>query len=108
MACCAVSGCKNKSYVQIPGQNIRYYRFPNDPRLLTSWVKACNRSETFNLKSSRVCSEHFDETDLDPKYLFKKTHMGYSPKTGRRIKHDAVPHINLPLCKGQKANIKIP
>jgi hypothetical protein len=46
---------------------------------------------------THLCSSHFDDSDMDAAYLFKKNALPLNP--GRpKLRGDAVPHLNIPLA----------
>lgn len=99
MVCCSVYGCKSNHYKKQKtndgvGINIRFYRFPQNSEMAQRWKFKCYRSDNFNIKTARICDKHFVPTD----YVRNLKHelLGYSPKSCRKLKDDAVPSVNLP------------
>jgi hypothetical protein len=84
---CAVGLCKN---VSKKDGNVHFFRFPRDVALRKIWIKQCYRNKKFNVETSRVCSEHFEESDFQNLMEIKLMH-------GKKLvlSKDAVPKINL-------------
>lgn len=95
-ASCAVGLCKN---VSKKDGNVHFFRFLKDNTLRKIWIKQCYRRDIFNVETSRVCSEHFEESDFDNLMEFKL--MG-----SRRLilKKDAVPKLNLKASVTQESS----
>ncbi|KAJ3665372.1 hypothetical protein Zmor_000869 [Zophobas morio] len=88
MVHCAVFGCSN-SQRKKEDANVHFFRFPKDQNLRQEWVSFCNRKDTVNAKTARVCSVHFA-----PECLMKSMQhklLEYSPKNRRKLKSDALP-----------------
>ncbi|KAM9422762.1 uncharacterized protein ACWYII_020347 isoform 1-T1 [Salvelinus alpinus] len=89
MSCSAYS-CKNRGHDtydknnQLRAKKVRLHRFPlSDAKRLKKWIHQTRLKAWKPTKSSRLCSEHFEE-----KYLI-------TPSTGRgvRLRNDAIPTI---------------
>ncbi|XP_039626432.1 THAP domain-containing protein 6-like [Polypterus senegalus] len=78
---CAAYGCKARRNLQTRKEGITFHKFPTDPILKKTWESALGR-ERFSASSSTVlCSQHFEEADVD--------------RTGQivRIREGAVPSV---------------
>jgi hypothetical protein len=67
------------------------------------WIKQCHRNEKFNGEISRVCAEHFEESDFQNLMEIKLMH-------GKRLllSKDALPKINLkPAVTQESSNASI-
>jgi hypothetical protein len=63
------------------------------------WIKQCHRNEKFNGEISRVCAEHFEESDFQNLMEIKLMH-------GKRLllNKDALPKINLKPAVTQESS----
>jgi hypothetical protein len=68
---CAVGLCNN---VSKKDGNVHFFRFPRDVALRKIWIKQCYRNKKFNVETSRVCSEHFEESDFQNLMEIKLMH----------------------------------
>lgn len=93
MVCCAIGGCTNHGRHQ-KELGILFHRFPKNAEIRLRWINACKRSDQFNSDIARVCSAHFDESD----YIRDLQNELLSLPLRRKLKLDAIPHLNLPLC----------
>jgi hypothetical protein len=59
-ATCAVAVC-HAPY----GPEISFHRFPKDTRVRKEWVTQCRRDEKFNPETAKVCSKHFDPSEIE-------------------------------------------
>ncbi|CAH1955273.1 unnamed protein product [Acanthoscelides obtectus] len=92
---CAVVGCNSDNQSKRnPCKNIKFHSFPQDPNLSKKWLHLTKRKDKVNIKSARVCSKHFCESAY--KINLKHTLLGYTPKSYRALKDDAIPTENLP------------
>ncbi len=60
---CTAAGCSNRSN-RDKAVNLKYHRFPRDPKLRKIWLRRIGRSPNLNLSdwnSARVCSKHFPD-----------------------------------------------
>lgn len=68
---CCVPNCTSKGYRSTVGEKISYFSFPKSEELKKQWIRAIRRDDSdegngFNLKpSTKVCSRHFKETELN-------------------------------------------
>lgn len=63
---CAVALCSNSRIKTVQeGKDIAYHRFPKNEELLLIWIERCGRNGDWNPYSSRVCSDHFTESDYE-------------------------------------------
>uniref|UniRef100_A0AAR5Q2R2 THAP-type domain-containing protein n=1 Tax=Dendroctonus ponderosae TaxID=77166 RepID=A0AAR5Q2R2_DENPD len=92
---CAVYGCNSDTKVKTP--KIKFHRFPKDSILGKLWENACCRTDTINVASARICSQHFKNEDFERNFQFEL--LGYLPKAGFKLKLGAVPSLNLPEIK---------
>jgi hypothetical protein len=92
---CAVGLCKNVS--KLVG-NVQFF-FLRDVALRKIWIKQCHRNEKFNVEISRVCAEHFEESDFQNLMEIKLMH-------GKRLllSKDALPKINLKPAVTQESS----
>lgn len=91
---CAVFGCNNCNN---PGSAsaglVHYHKFPKELVAQKKWVYLCGRADKFNIKTSRICSAHFEEEDYVPQPFFEL----YGLEDKRRIlKPGAEPSLHLP------------
>lgn len=99
---CAVYGCcatNNKHMNKSGNSDITYHSFPKENKLCKQWIFLCRRKDKFNLKTARICSQHFKRSDffIDPLYeqygiVLKKT----------RLNVGAVPSLLLPFQNEQQ------
>lgn len=57
---CAISTCKN---YYSKNKDIAYHVFPKEQNLRQEWIIKCKREDKFNVKTSRICSDHFTASD---------------------------------------------
>ncbi len=65
---CCVPQRTSKGYRSTVGEKISYFSFPKSEELKKEWIGAIRRDQEkgFNLKpSTKVCSQHFNQTDLN-------------------------------------------
>lgn len=94
-ASCAVAFCKNTAR---QGRKAHFFRFPKDRTLQNAWIQRCSRKHKFNIKTSRMCSEHFADSDIE-NFMEYKLMGNVKPY----LKKDAVPSKNLkPLTVGHR------
>ena len=107
MVHCVAYGCNNKSENRKGKQkNIHFFSFPKDESLRKIWIKRLRREGYCWKYSHKLCSDHFDKTQLkvDPERM--ETY-GY-PSAQARLKPDAVPSFNYSInfergkAKGRK------
>ncbi|KAG8291200.1 hypothetical protein J6590_066690 [Homalodisca vitripennis] len=88
MVGCSVANCRNHSKYT---KNVIYHVFPKSLSVNDVWVLKCNRTDTFNVHTGRVCSDHFAESDYVDD--MKNRLLGLPQR--RLLKDDAVPTLNL-------------
>lgn len=95
---CAVYGCNSNTNKKKAEENdvtswgkIHYHSFPKDQRMCQKWVDQCSSPNTFNPKSSHVCSLHFEECD----YTFNDFAASYGLPVSKKLKKDSVPSRNV-------------
>ncbi|KAJ4430610.1 hypothetical protein ANN_19198 [Periplaneta americana] len=97
---CVVSECQNYSR-KTKGSSVIYHTFPSDPKLRKVWEIKCYRKDEFNLETARICSEHFTsdsyERDLKAELL--------NIPAKKKLKLNAQPSLNLPVCYVQNSEI---
>ncbi|GJQ83581.1 hypothetical protein Trydic_g10928 [Trypoxylus dichotomus] len=58
---CVAYGCKN---IQFSGNGIQFHSFPfKRPEVLKLWMEAIKRENWKPSKTSRICSQHFKDTN---------------------------------------------
>ncbi|XP_072389801.1 uncharacterized protein [Diabrotica undecimpunctata] len=91
---CSVANCKNNFYKNKKSdsvQQIAFFTFPKNTNLEKIWIMRCCRKDTINIKTARVCSNHFKKDDfVDDMYA---RIMGTRPKL--KLKDGAIPSKNL-------------
>ena len=60
---------------------------------MKEWERKCRRGDSWNPKTSFICSNHFREDDFVRD--LKSELLGYNPKI-RYLKPEAIPSLNLP------------
>lgn len=98
MVICAVYGCYSGSTTG-SRQGVKFFRFPKDKNTLKKWISACKRKDEVKVKSARVCSKHFKESDYKQACRIKKEESGSSPRKCRLLHPRAVPSLQLPKPK---------
>lgn len=91
MVYCAVMGCtsnNNKRSKNI--LDLRFFRFPRDKQVCEQWILKCYQKFKFNVKTSRLCSRHFVESD----YCLKEKLLKL-PQNKWKLKSDAIPSLHL-------------
>ncbi|XP_049767899.1 uncharacterized protein LOC126101254 [Schistocerca cancellata] len=61
MVTCVAYGCTNRS----GKSGATFHSFPKDNALRRLWIKALRRKDWEPTKSSKICSDHFREADID-------------------------------------------
>lgn len=95
MVNCAVVDCNNtndknrKNY-----KNISFFCFPKEKDILNEWVFKCFRQNKFNVKTARICADHFCRNDYE-----LKGELLMLPRNKWSLKKDAVPSLKLPKSK---------
>ena len=81
MTSCAAVGCLNnvrKKDIGNDGKQITFFQFPKDPAVLNQWLIRMRRMDSGRpykpTSASRMCSEHFVETDFDYQPFTSKLH----------------------------------
>lgn len=64
VCCCAVASCPNNAG-KTNKKTVTYHVFPKDKALCELWISLCKRAEVINVKSARICSDHFVEGDYE-------------------------------------------
>jgi hypothetical protein len=84
---CAVAICPSP-------QDVSYHRFPKNEALQKLWVIRCRRKDQLNVKTAKVCAQHFANEDFERD--FKSELMGGKPRNF--LKPNSIP--SLLLCPG--------
>jgi hypothetical protein len=42
-----------------------YHVFPKNDQIQKLWIELCKRKETINVKTARICSNHFNDQDYE-------------------------------------------
>lgn len=95
-------GCNSDYCAKNFDKSIRFYTFPKNN--VDLWVNACCRSDVFNVKSARICSKHFKQSDFERNLRHEL--LNYVPPKGPKLKADAVPSLCLPKSKSKLVNTK--
>lgn len=70
---CVAYGCNNrKKKTEDVGRTISFHRFPTDPNLREKWIRAIRRDNWQPSNHSRICSDHFKESEYDLSSPFRK------------------------------------
>ena len=94
MPFCAVAKCTSSNKTKAcQEEGISFFSFPKCYKMRMVWEHKCYRRDPINIKTSRICSKHFKEEDMDPSCMMKRS-LGV--KCLMRLKVDAVPSQNLP------------
>ena len=103
MVHCVAYGCYNKTGKRKEGQRrVSFFNFPRDLALRREWIKRLRREGYQWKEGHKVCSDHFDRSQLvhDPE---KKTVSGFPTAKNARLKRDAVPTFNYTTCAGRES-----
>ena len=89
---CATAGCANRSgrdvSSKIEGRPfLRYFLIPKDPSLRKKWVSRIGRVGFRPSNYTRICSDHFHDSDMDTTFL------DYGGKKVK-LRADAVPNTD--------------
>ena len=102
-ACCSAGFCSNRvgrdKVSKIPGRTFMcYFRFPKDPERRKKWLLRLDRDPKYFTPSdeTRVCSDHFEDGDFNPKHVEK---YNSTPEANRTKVHiwllkDAAPNTD--------------
>jgi len=82
---CCIPSCKSP-------EGVVYHRFPQDARMQSAWVAACDVNN-INIKSSFICEKHFTEDS----YKQDLVNELLDRPVQKLLKWDAVPTINVPF-----------
>lgn len=55
----SVASCKD-TWCTEAAKRLSFHRVPKDDRLVKAWISRCCRKDSFNAKTSVICSEHFE------------------------------------------------
>lgn len=91
MVVCAVLGCNNTPDRKNNEKTLKYHYFPRDAKMCKLWISACGNKKEYSLKNSRVCSEHFIESDYTLKDILLNV-----PMHKRALRKESVPSKKLP------------
>lgn len=91
MGKCEVKNCSNYEG-KLLEQKIKFFKFPKDKTLSAKWKKSCCNNNIFNLKTAKICSAHF----LDSDYRLQDTLLQTSIEK-KRLNPGAVPSCNICL-----------
>lgn len=66
MVFCVVVGCNNNNNKSSKDYNVecRYFSFPKSQSLCVKWVHKCYQQRKFNIKTARIFSKHFLNSDF--------------------------------------------
>lgn len=91
MVYCAVVGCSNNNNKKSKDvSDCRFFRFPKDKQVCEQWILKCYQQHKFNVKTARICSDHFLESD----YCLKEKLLKL-PQNKWKLKCDAMPSVRL-------------
>lgn len=91
MVYCAVVGCSNNNNKKSKEvSDCRFFRFPRNKQVCEQWILKCYQQHKFNVKTSRICSKHFAESD----YRLKEKLLEL-PQNKWKLNSDAVPSLLL-------------
>ena len=79
--CCAW-GCSNRESSDSKSKGLSFHYFPKNESSCDQWIKAVRRQDWKPSSSSRLCSEHFKESDFKGHTLER-----------RRLNENAIPSI---------------
>jgi len=82
--CCAISSCSSPS-------GIPYKLFPKEPLIQEKWISACRRTDVINVKTARICMNHFSEDSFQRDL----TNELLGLPSRKKLKTDAIPTLNL-------------
>lgn len=99
MPSCAIACCNN-SDKNCKNTTISFHRFPTDEATKKIWLNACKRADDFPLANSRVCSEHFHDSDFERD--LKAELLNLKPK--KVLKPSAFPRLKIPTKTGTGNN----
>lgn len=109
MVQCAVFGCSNNSNKKLKKNQgktpVSFYSFPKDQKICDEWLKFCCRSDKVNVKTARICADHFHETDKH--WMLQHQLLKYSPTCSRKIKPNAIPSLNGPKKSIEKSTSQL-
>ena len=90
---CCVYGCYNKYNVM--NKTITFHKFPDrqrKPNLHREWSIKIKRDNFVPSKHTKVCSDHFSESEFEPSCKYKVDFITHT-STGRYLKDIAVTSI---------------
>lgn len=64
------------------------FRFPVNEQLRDKWIKACRRANWMPSKTSVLCSEHFDESQIDRSSLLSVRLLKNVVNLGKNISQE--------------------
>ena len=95
---CAVASCDFRGGQRsADGFKLAFFTFPKDQARRDIWVHRCAQKDKFNIETSRVCSQHFEEADYDPSCVMQRALMPHG-NIRMMLKETAVPSRMLPTC----------
>lgn len=84
---CAIFGCNTNNKENNYDKEISFHNFPKEKNVCKQWIFLCRRKDKFNVKTSRVCSKHFEPDDFFLNPLYEQ----YGIKLKAHLKQNAVP-----------------
>ena len=69
--CCAW-GCSNRESSDSKSKGLTFHYFPKDESRCEQWINAIRREDWKPSSSTRICSEHFKESDFQGNSLVRR------------------------------------
>lgn len=89
---CAIFGCKSSNQSKENSRvRVSFFKFPKKKQLCKQWVHLSRRADKFNVSNARVCSKHFEESDINTNPVYEMFDL--IPK--QWVKPGAVPSLFL-------------
>jgi hypothetical protein len=101
---CCVPGCRSGYVTRISGSvgsnstlSCSFHRFPIDPDIRKKWLHLIHRQQYIITVSSRICSQHFLDTDFkditDDSNTSRTNHRFHEDLKVKRLNQNALPSI---------------
>ncbi|GBN64872.1 hypothetical protein AVEN_38805-1 [Araneus ventricosus] len=105
---CSVTPCRGNYY---ESNQVAVFSFPNDERLRERWLHAIPKKDFNITKNSKVCEEHFKDSEVLLNSTFSNEKTGETisaPMKRPKLKENAVPSIfpGCPSCMSSASAIR--
>lgn len=97
-----MKSCTNVYRSYDPTSALIFHDFPQNNDFCVFWKEACGVPNHINAECLKVCSEHFESNDYE--IIYEPATNSGNYKTIKRLKLNAVPHLNLNTLNLEEMN----